>query len=66
MGYKTWFHVVFYRYFVSCTISGVLYGKGTGPSLAAAKQAAAKEAYEKVNKESSLTICAIFSFNTEV
>ncbi|NXB32546.1 E2AK2 kinase, partial [Eulacestoma nigropectus] len=35
-------------YSVSCTISGVLYGRGTGPSLAAAKQAAAKEAYEKV------------------
>ncbi|NWV15439.1 E2AK2 kinase, partial [Ptilonorhynchus violaceus] len=38
---------------VSCTISGRLYGKGTGPSLAAAKQAAAKEALEKVNKEGS-------------
>ncbi|NXC64672.1 E2AK2 kinase, partial [Aleadryas rufinucha] len=47
-------------YSVSCTISGVLYGRGTGPSLAAAKQAAAKEAYEKVNKESSLTV---YSFN---
>ncbi|NXV07613.1 E2AK2 kinase, partial [Cettia cetti] len=45
---------------ISCTISGHLYGRGTGPSLAAAKQAAAKEAYEKVNKESSLTVCAIF------
>ncbi|NXA87487.1 E2AK2 kinase, partial [Melanocharis versteri] len=43
-------------YSISCTISGVLYGRGTGPSLAAAKQAAAKEAYEKVNKESSLTV----------
>ncbi|XP_054135256.1 interferon-induced, double-stranded RNA-activated protein kinase [Melozone crissalis] len=32
---------------VSCTIRGQLYGKGTGPSLAAAKKAAAKEAYEK-------------------
>ncbi|NXJ17927.1 E2AK2 kinase, partial [Dicrurus megarhynchus] len=52
-------------YSVSCTISGVLYGKGTGPSLGAAKQAAAKEAYEKVNKESSLTVCAIFSFNNK-
>ncbi|NWT83905.1 E2AK2 kinase, partial [Lanius ludovicianus] len=41
---------------VSCTINGVLYGKGAGSSLAAAKQAAAKEAYEKVNKESSLTV----------
>ncbi|NXO08703.1 E2AK2 kinase, partial [Oriolus oriolus] len=47
-------------YSISCTISGVLYGKGTGPSVAAAKQAAAKEAYEKVNKASSLTI---YSFN---
>ncbi|NWT12675.1 E2AK2 kinase, partial [Vireo altiloquus] len=47
-------------YSISCTISGVLYGKGTGSSLAAAKQAAAKEAYEKVNKESSLTV---YSFN---
>ncbi|NWW00300.1 E2AK2 kinase, partial [Machaerirhynchus nigripectus] len=43
-------------YSVSCIISGVLYGKGTGSSLAAAKQAAAKEAYEKVNNESSLTV----------
>ncbi|NXH25559.1 E2AK2 kinase, partial [Myiagra hebetior] len=48
------------RFSISCTISGVLYGKGTGPSLAAAKQAAAKEAYEKVNKESSLSV---YSFN---
>ncbi|NXF21410.1 E2AK2 kinase, partial [Rhodinocichla rosea] len=51
-------------YSVSCTISGHLYGKGTGPSLAAAKKAAAKEAYEKVNKESSLTIPLFFSKNT--
>ncbi|NXO89699.1 E2AK2 kinase, partial [Certhia brachydactyla] len=47
-------------YYVSCTISGHLYGRGTGPSLAVAKQAAAKQAYEKVNKESSLTV---YSFN---
>ncbi|NXD30155.1 E2AK2 kinase, partial [Spelaeornis formosus] len=47
-------------YSVSCTISGRLYGRGTGPSLNAAKQAAAKEAFEKVNKESSLTV---YSFN---
>ncbi|NXU61048.1 E2AK2 kinase, partial [Horornis vulcanius] len=40
-------------YSISCTISGHLYGRGSGPTLAAAKQAAAKEAYEKVNKESS-------------
>ncbi|CAN8203603.1 unnamed protein product [Coccothraustes coccothraustes] len=43
-------------YSISCTISGHLYGRGTGPNLAAARQAAAKEAYEKVNKESSLTM----------
>ncbi|NWW79060.1 E2AK2 kinase, partial [Climacteris rufus] len=36
---------------VSCTINGHLYGRGTGSSLAAAKQAAAKAAFEKVNKE---------------
>uniref|UniRef100_A0A8C5IEV7 Eukaryotic translation initiation factor 2 alpha kinase 2 n=1 Tax=Junco hyemalis TaxID=40217 RepID=A0A8C5IEV7_JUNHY len=48
---------------VSCTIRGQLCGRGTGPSLAAAKQAAAKEAYEKVNKESSVTVCAIFSLS---
>ncbi|NXQ17220.1 E2AK2 kinase, partial [Peucedramus taeniatus] len=47
---------------ISCIISGHLYGRGTGPSLAAAKQAAAKEAYEKVNKESSLTV---YSFNNK-
>ncbi|NWQ70550.1 E2AK2 kinase, partial [Neopipo cinnamomea] len=41
----------------SCTISGQLYGRGTGPTLAAAKQAAAKQALEKVNKEDSLTVC---------
>ncbi|XP_048154149.1 interferon-induced, double-stranded RNA-activated protein kinase isoform X1 [Corvus hawaiiensis] len=40
-------------YSVSCTVSGVLYGKGTGSSLAAAKQAAAKEAYEKIETEGS-------------
>uniref|UniRef100_A0A8C3MWZ5 Uncharacterized protein n=1 Tax=Geospiza parvula TaxID=87175 RepID=A0A8C3MWZ5_GEOPR len=53
-------------YSISCTIDGRLFGKGTGPSLAAAKKAAAKEAYKKVNKESSLTVCAIFSLITEV
>ncbi|NWH90282.1 E2AK2 kinase, partial [Aegithalos caudatus] len=48
-------------YSISCTISGShLYGRGTGPTVAAAKQAAAKEVYEKVNKESSLTA---YSFN---
>ncbi|XP_053920166.1 interferon-induced, double-stranded RNA-activated protein kinase isoform X2 [Cuculus canorus] len=39
----------------SCVISGTVYGIGTGPSLAAAKQAAAKQAYEKLDKEGSLT-----------
>lgn len=43
-----------------------MYGRGTGPSLIVAKQAAAKEAFEKVNKESSLTVCAIFSLIMEV
>ncbi|XP_058275683.1 interferon-induced, double-stranded RNA-activated protein kinase isoform X2 [Hirundo rustica] len=40
-------------YSISCTISGHLYGRGTGPSLAAAKQAAAKEACEKIEAERS-------------
>ncbi|XP_039574988.1 interferon-induced, double-stranded RNA-activated protein kinase isoform X1 [Passer montanus] len=40
-------------HFVSCMISGHLYGRGAGPSLAAAKQAAAKEAYEKMETERS-------------
>lgn len=66
MAYKTQFPVAFYRYTVSCTISGHVYGRGTGPTLAAAKQAAAKEAYEKVKKERSLRVCAIFSLITEV
>ncbi|XP_010144424.1 PREDICTED: interferon-induced, double-stranded RNA-activated protein kinase, partial [Buceros rhinoceros silvestris] len=42
-------------YSCSCTISGVLYGRGTGPSIAAAKQAAAKQAYEKLHKEEPVT-----------
>lgn len=65
MVYKTRFPVVFYRYSISCAISGHVCGRGTGPSLIAAKQAAAKEAYEKVNKESSVTVCAIFNLITE-
>ncbi|XP_077031849.1 interferon-induced, double-stranded RNA-activated protein kinase isoform X5 [Agelaius phoeniceus] len=40
-------------YSISCTISGHLCGRGTGPSLGAAKQAAAKEAYEKMETERS-------------
>ncbi|NXP90489.1 E2AK2 kinase, partial [Passerina amoena] len=50
-------------YSISCTISGHLCGKGTGPSLGAAKQAAAKEAYEKVNKESSVTVYSFYNRN---
>ncbi|XP_032537629.1 interferon-induced, double-stranded RNA-activated protein kinase isoform X1 [Chiroxiphia lanceolata] len=37
----------------SCTISGQVYGRGTGPTVAAAKQAAAKQAFEKVETEKS-------------
>ncbi|XP_009976858.1 PREDICTED: interferon-induced, double-stranded RNA-activated protein kinase-like, partial [Tauraco erythrolophus] len=40
----------------SCTINGAVYGIGTGPSLAAAKQAAAKQAVEKLMKEGYLTM----------
>ncbi|XP_069708583.1 interferon-induced, double-stranded RNA-activated protein kinase isoform X2 [Phaenicophaeus curvirostris] len=39
-----------------CVISGTVYGIGTGPSVAAAKQAAAKQAYEKLDEEGSLTM----------
>ncbi|KFP91050.1 Interferon-induced, double-stranded RNA-activated protein kinase, partial [Apaloderma vittatum] len=37
----------------SCLISGFLYGNGTGTSSAAAKQDAAKEAFEKIKREKS-------------
>ncbi|KGL89487.1 Interferon-induced, double-stranded RNA-activated protein kinase, partial [Charadrius vociferus] len=40
----------------SCTISGVLYGIGTGASAAAAKQAAAKQAFEKLSNEGALML----------
>ncbi|NXC45308.1 E2AK2 kinase, partial [Penelope pileata] len=50
----------------SCTISGRIYGIGTGNSVAAAKRAAAKQAYEKLHKEGSLRVGAIFSLKTEV
>ncbi|NXN48403.1 E2AK2 kinase, partial [Rynchops niger] len=40
----------------SCTVSGVLYGIGTGTSVAAARQAAAKQALEKLSSEGSLTV----------
>ncbi|XP_014806210.1 PREDICTED: interferon-induced, double-stranded RNA-activated protein kinase isoform X2 [Calidris pugnax] len=47
-------HAPIYSY--SCTISGVLYGVGSGNSAAAAKQAAAKQAFEKLEKEGFLTM----------
>ncbi|KFQ44537.1 Interferon-induced, double-stranded RNA-activated protein kinase, partial [Nestor notabilis] len=40
----------------SCTISGHVYGNGTGSSLAAAKQAAAKQAFEKLIKQGTVTV----------
>ncbi|KAM6279502.1 interferon-induced, double-stranded RNA-activated protein kinase isoform 1-T2 [Porphyrio hochstetteri] len=43
-------------YSFNCTISGVLYGIGTGASPTAAKQAAAKKALEKLNQEEDLTM----------
>ncbi|XP_010085226.1 PREDICTED: interferon-induced, double-stranded RNA-activated protein kinase [Pterocles gutturalis] len=43
------------RFSCSCIISGFVYGIGTGPSQATAKQAAAKEAYEKLCKEGTIT-----------
>uniref|UniRef100_A0A8C9F9I8 Eukaryotic translation initiation factor 2 alpha kinase 2 n=1 Tax=Pavo cristatus TaxID=9049 RepID=A0A8C9F9I8_PAVCR len=43
-------------YSCSCTISGHVYGKGIGHSLAAAKQAAAKEAYKLLQEQESLRI----------
>ncbi|XP_061221841.1 interferon-induced, double-stranded RNA-activated protein kinase isoform X6 [Neopsephotus bourkii] len=39
-----------------CIISGYVYGNGTGPSLAAAKQAAAKQAFEKLVEEGAITM----------
>uniref|UniRef100_A0A6G1R329 Eukaryotic translation initiation factor 2 alpha kinase 2 n=1 Tax=Hypotaenidia okinawae TaxID=2861861 RepID=A0A6G1R329_9GRUI len=53
-------------YYFSCTISGVLYGTGTGASPTAAKQAAAKQGLEKLNQEQDLTVCATFSPKPEV
>lgn len=50
-------------YSVSCTISGHLYGRGTGPSLTAAKQAAAKEAYEKMETERSNGSCTFSKYS---
>uniref|UniRef100_A0A8C9FCN5 Eukaryotic translation initiation factor 2 alpha kinase 2 n=1 Tax=Pavo cristatus TaxID=9049 RepID=A0A8C9FCN5_PAVCR len=43
-------------YSCSCTISGHVYGKGIGHSLAAAKQAAAKEAYKLLQEQESLRL----------
>ncbi|XP_049687375.1 interferon-induced, double-stranded RNA-activated protein kinase isoform X1 [Accipiter gentilis] len=40
----------------SCTVSGYVYGSGTGTSIAAAKQAAAKQALEKLYKQGTLTM----------
>lgn len=57
MGYKTSFPVVFYRFSYSCTISGFVYGIGNGASVSAAKQAAAKQAFEKLQDEDALTVC---------
>ncbi|KAM9563129.1 interferon-induced, double-stranded RNA-activated protein kinase isoform 5-T5 [Guaruba guarouba] len=39
-----------------CIISCYVYGKGTGPSLAAAKQAAAKQAFEKLIEQGAITV----------
>ncbi|NXI86258.1 E2AK2 kinase, partial [Rhipidura dahli] len=49
-------------YYISCTVNDILYGEGRGPSVSAAKQAAAKEAYEKVHKEKSLMVYIMDSF----
>ncbi|XP_040468052.1 interferon-induced, double-stranded RNA-activated protein kinase isoform X3 [Falco naumanni] len=38
-------------FFCSCTVRGLVYGSGTGTSLAAAKQAAAKQAIEELDKQ---------------
>ncbi|XP_030355954.1 interferon-induced, double-stranded RNA-activated protein kinase isoform X3 [Strigops habroptila] len=40
----------------SCTISGYVYGNGTGPSVAAAKRAAAKQAFEELIKQGIITM----------
>ncbi|KAM6272902.1 interferon-induced, double-stranded RNA-activated protein kinase isoform 2-T5 [Spheniscus humboldti] len=40
----------------SCIISGFVYGIGTGASLATAKQAAAKQAFEKLKQRGALTL----------
>ncbi|NXK27519.1 E2AK2 kinase, partial [Arenaria interpres] len=53
-------HAPIYSY--SCTISGVLYGVGSGNSAAAAKQAAAKQAFEKLKNEGFLTVFILFMF----
>ncbi|OXB80280.1 UNVERIFIED_CONTAM: hypothetical protein H355_013678 [Colinus virginianus] len=43
-------------FFCSCTISGHVYGNGSGNTLAAAKQAAAKQAYELLREQESLRV----------
>ncbi|XP_066034678.1 interferon-induced, double-stranded RNA-activated protein kinase [Chamaea fasciata] len=52
-------------YSISCTISGRLYGRGTGPSRAAAKQAAAKEAYKKIETERSNGSCKFSKYSND-
>uniref|UniRef100_A0A8C4UPG9 E2AK2 kinase n=1 Tax=Falco tinnunculus TaxID=100819 RepID=A0A8C4UPG9_FALTI len=44
-------------FFCSCTVSGFVYGSGTGTSLAAAKQAAAKQAIEELDKQGIHIVC---------
>nr|BAD01484.1 double-stranded RNA-activated protein kinase [Gallus gallus] len=51
-------------YSCSCVISGHVYGNGKGNSLAVAKQAAAKEAYEVLQKQESFRLKSENSSNT--
>ncbi|NXJ00712.1 E2AK2 kinase, partial [Psophia crepitans] len=46
-----------------CTINGDVFGTGTGPTIGAARQVAAKEAYEKLMTESTLTVYIIISYH---
>ncbi|NXI56251.1 E2AK2 kinase, partial [Chloroceryle aenea] len=54
------------KFFCSCIISGSVYGTGSGSSRAAAKQAAAKEALEKLKEEGDPAVCAIYGLKTKV
>ncbi|KFP46483.1 Interferon-induced, double-stranded RNA-activated protein kinase, partial [Cathartes aura] len=47
----------------NCTISGFMYGSGTGTSLAAAEQAAAKQALEKLKEQGALTVYIMISYH---